>query len=65
MISCFSRDSSPSSTSRRKFGDDPVYKFAMRSYLAYIVEKRFNLEWYIEGGRSRSGRPSWTRAMPG
>ncbi|GAC70212.1 glycerol-3-phosphate 1-O-acyltransferase [Gordonia soli] len=41
---------------RRKFGADPVYKFAMRSYLAYIVEKRFNLEWYIEGGRSRTGK---------
>ncbi len=41
---------------RRKFGSDPVYKFAMRSYLAYIIEKRFNLEWYIEGGRSRTGK---------
>ncbi|MAU80534.1 MULTISPECIES: glycerol-3-phosphate 1-O-acyltransferase [Gordonia] len=41
---------------RRKFGSDPVYKFAMRSYLSYIVEKRFNLEWYIEGGRSRTGK---------
>lgn len=41
---------------RRKFGDDPVYKFAMRSYLAHLVEKRFNLEWYIEGGRSRTGK---------
>lgn len=41
---------------RRKFGDDPVYKFAMRSYLAHLVEKRFNLVWYIEGGRSRTGK---------
>jgi glycerol-3-phosphate O-acyltransferase len=41
---------------RRKFGTDPVYKFAMRSYLSYIVEKRFNLVWYIEGGRSRTGK---------
>ncbi|MGV9795033.1 MULTISPECIES: glycerol-3-phosphate 1-O-acyltransferase [unclassified Gordonia (in: high G+C Gram-positive bacteria)] len=41
---------------RRKFGSDPVYKFAMRAYLAFIVEKRFNLEWYIEGGRSRTGK---------
>ncbi|EGD55498.1 glycerol-3-phosphate 1-O-acyltransferase [Gordonia neofelifaecis] len=41
---------------RRKFGSDPVYKFAMRSYLSFIVEKRFNLEWYIEGGRSRTGK---------
>lgn len=41
---------------RRSFGDDAVYKFAMRSYLAHLVEKRFNLEWYIEGGRSRTGK---------
>lgn len=41
---------------RRQFGSDPVYKLAMRSYLTFIVEKRFNLEWYIEGGRSRTGK---------
>lgn len=41
---------------RRKFGADPIYKFAMRAYLSFIVEKRFNLEWYIEGGRSRTGK---------
>jgi glycerol-3-phosphate O-acyltransferase len=41
---------------RRRFGTDPVYKFAMRSYLSYLVEKRFNLEWYLEGGRSRTGK---------
>ena len=41
---------------RRKFGDDPVYRFAMRFYLSHLVEKRFNLEWYIEGGRSRTGK---------
>ncbi|GAA1482126.1 glycerol-3-phosphate 1-O-acyltransferase [Gordonia sinesedis] len=41
---------------RRKFGSDAIYKFAMRSYLSFIVEKRFNLEWYIEGGRSRTGK---------
>lgn len=41
---------------RRKFGDDPVYRYAMRSYLTHLVDKRFNLEWYIEGGRSRTGK---------
>jgi glycerol-3-phosphate O-acyltransferase len=41
---------------RRSFGDDPVYKFALRRYLAHLASKRFNLEWYIEGGRSRSGK---------
>jgi glycerol-3-phosphate O-acyltransferase len=41
---------------RRSFGDDAVYKFALRRYLAHLASKRFNLEWYIEGGRSRSGK---------
>jgi glycerol-3-phosphate O-acyltransferase len=41
---------------RRSFQDDPVYKFVIRQYIDYLVEKRFSLEWYIEGGRSRSGK---------
>ncbi len=41
---------------RRSFKDDPVYKFVIREYIGYLVEKRFNLEWYLEGGRSRSGK---------
>jgi glycerol-3-phosphate O-acyltransferase len=41
---------------RRSFSGDPVYKFALRRYLAHLASKRFNLEWYIEGGRSRSGK---------
>jgi glycerol-3-phosphate O-acyltransferase len=28
----------------------------LRQYLAYLVGKRFNLEWYIEGGRTRTGK---------
>ena len=28
----------------------------LRSYIDYLIEKRFPLEWYIEGGRSRSGK---------
>ena len=42
---------------RRTFKDNPLYKFVLRSYIEYLVEKRFSLEWYIEGGRSRSGKP--------
>ena len=34
----------------------PVYKFVLRQYIDYLIEKRFSLEWYIEGGRSRSGK---------
>ena len=41
---------------RRSFKDDEVYKLVLRHYIDYLVEKRFPLEWYIEGGRSRSGK---------
>jgi glycerol-3-phosphate O-acyltransferase len=41
---------------RRTFRDDPVYKHTLAHYIDYLVEKRFPLEWYIEGGRSRSGK---------
>jgi glycerol-3-phosphate O-acyltransferase len=41
---------------RRSFGADAVYKLAVREYFGYLVSKRFNLEWYIEGGRSRTGK---------
>jgi glycerol-3-phosphate O-acyltransferase len=41
---------------RRSFRDDKVYKFVLRHYIDYLIEKRFSLEWYIEGGRSRSGK---------
>jgi len=41
---------------RRSFGDDEIYKFALREYLGYLLAKRFNLEWYMEGGRSRTGK---------
>jgi glycerol-3-phosphate O-acyltransferase len=41
---------------RRTIKDDPVYKLALRSYLGHLVERRYNLEWYLEGGRSRTGK---------
>jgi len=41
---------------RRTFKDDAVYKFVLCHYVDYLIEKRFPLEWYIEGGRSRSGK---------
>jgi glycerol-3-phosphate O-acyltransferase len=41
---------------RRSFGGDQVYKLAVREYFGHLVAKRFNLEWYIEGGRSRTGK---------
>ncbi len=40
---------------RRKL-DDPLYKYVLRQFVGYIVEKRFNLTWSIEGTRSRTGK---------
>ncbi|BBZ43155.1 glycerol-3-phosphate 1-O-acyltransferase [Mycobacterium parmense] len=41
---------------RRNIGNDQLYKFVLREYVGYIVEKRFNLSWSIEGTRSRTGK---------
>ncbi len=41
---------------RRSFKGNPMYKAVLKAYLDYLIEKRFPLEWYMEGGRSRSGR---------
>jgi glycerol-3-phosphate O-acyltransferase len=41
---------------RRSFRDDEIYKLAIQEYFGYLVAKRFNLEWFFEGGRSRTGK---------
>ncbi len=41
---------------RRTFRDNDLYKTVLKAYLDYLIEKRFPLEWYMEGGRSRSGK---------
>jgi glycerol-3-phosphate O-acyltransferase len=41
---------------RREFKTNEPYKFVLRQYLDYLLEKRFALEWYVEGGRSRTGK---------
>ena len=41
---------------RRSFRDNELYKIVLRAYIDFLVEKRFPMEWYMEGGRSRSGR---------
>ncbi len=41
---------------RREFKDNEPYKFVLKQYIDYLLEKRFALEWYVEGGRSRSGK---------
>src|ERR1700739_981471 len=40
---------------RRKL-DDPLYKYVLKEFVGYIVQKRFNLSWSIEGTRSRTGK---------
>ena len=41
---------------RREFRDDEPYKFVLRRYIDYLLQRRFPLEWYIEGARSRTGK---------
>ncbi|MEA1903269.1 MAG: 1-acyl-sn-glycerol-3-phosphate acyltransferase [Actinomycetota bacterium] len=41
---------------RRSFKDNDLYKLVLRSYIDFLIESRFPLEWYLEGGRSRSGK---------
>jgi glycerol-3-phosphate O-acyltransferase len=41
---------------RRSFQDNPVYRLALRKYVAYLLEKRFPMSWALEGTRSRLGK---------
>ena len=41
---------------RRSFKDNPVYAAVMRAYVQQLVELGVPLEYFVEGGRSRSGR---------
>jgi glycerol-3-phosphate O-acyltransferase len=41
---------------RRNIGDNALYKYVLREYVGYVVQKRFNLSWSIEGTRSRTGK---------
>lgn len=41
---------------RRSFRDNELYKIVLRAYIDFLIEKRFPIEWYMEGGRSRSGK---------
>lgn len=40
---------------RRLVRNDPVYRFVLKEYVRYLVARRRNLEWYLEGGRTRTG----------
>lgn len=41
---------------RRNIGDDPLYKHVLQEFVGYLVERRFDLSWSIEGTRSRTGK---------
>ena len=41
---------------RREFRDDHLYRAVLKRYLSYLMENKQNLEWYIEGGRTRTGK---------
>lgn len=41
---------------RRSTRDDAIYPAMMRLYLGCLLERQANLEWYFEGGRTRTGK---------
>ena len=41
---------------RRSFKDNPIYSAVMRAYVNQLVRLGVPLEYFIEGGRSRTGR---------
>jgi len=41
---------------RRSFGDNELYKAVFREYLTYLIREGYTQEFFIEGGRSRTGK---------
>ncbi|MBW2702069.1 MAG: 1-acyl-sn-glycerol-3-phosphate acyltransferase [Deltaproteobacteria bacterium] len=41
---------------RRSFKGNALYPIVFRTYLRYVMNKRFPIEFFIEGGRSRTGK---------
>ena len=41
---------------RRRFKDDPLYGTIFKQYLTLMLHRGHSIEYFIEGGRSRSGR---------
>ncbi|ORY89766.1 acyltransferase-domain-containing protein [Leucosporidium creatinivorum] len=41
---------------RRSFGDDALYPVVVKEYIEQLVEQGMNIECFIEGGRSRTGK---------
>ncbi len=41
---------------RRSFEDNPLYKIVFRNYLTFLIREGYTQEFFIEGGRSRTGK---------
>ncbi|MGH7821772.1 MAG: 1-acyl-sn-glycerol-3-phosphate acyltransferase, partial [Candidatus Binatia bacterium] len=41
---------------RRTFEDNDLYKMVFRQYLTYLIREGYTQEFFIEGGRSRTGK---------
>jgi glycerol-3-phosphate O-acyltransferase len=41
---------------RRTFSDNELYKLVFREYLSFLVREGYTQEFFIEGGRSRTGK---------
>jgi glycerol-3-phosphate O-acyltransferase len=41
---------------RRSFEDNEIYKFVFHRYLSTMIRQGYTLEFFIEGGRSRTGK---------
>ena len=41
---------------RRSFRNDPIYRAVIREYLNEVFSRGHSVEYFIEGGRSRTGR---------
>ncbi|HOF38171.1 MAG TPA: lysophospholipid acyltransferase [Dermatophilaceae bacterium] len=41
---------------KRETKEMPVYRLTLRGYISHLVQRRSNLAWSIEGGRTRTGK---------
>ena len=46
---------------RRSFKDNPIYKAALRHFIASLVNEGSHFMWAIEGTRSRTGKLVWPK----
>ena len=41
---------------RRSFRGDPLYSLSVKKYIEYLLANRYNIKFFIEGTRSRTGK---------